>query len=313
MNLKELSSFIDGTVIGDETLVIKSLSPLNDQTEQSLSFILDNKQEKKHPEKIASAFITYKKLNNIKNQIIVKNTQSALAKAIEFYIQSKPKITEFKTQIPHSTQVSSKAEIDNSSHIGTHCKIYANSYIGSNCNIGNNVTIHPNVTIYDNTIIKDNVTIHAGTVIGADGFGYYKDGTNNIKIPHIGCVIIESNVEIGANTCIDRGCLGKTIIKQGTKIDNLTQVAHNSIIGKNTLIAAQTGITGSITIGNNVTIGGQVGIYANIEDNVFIAGKSGITKQIAKNTVVSGFPAEPHKNQLKKQAYFNKLYKENQK
>ena len=246
----------------------------------------------------------------INTQIIVKNPQKALAKTIEYYLKTKPITQHSKPQISNSSSIHTTAVIGDSSKIGNNCTIGPNCVIGNNCTLAENVTLHPNVTLYDNTEIQDNTTIHAGTVIGSDGFGYYKEQNSIKKIHHIGYVIIESNVEIGANCTIDRGCLGKTTISSGCKLDNLIQIAHNTHIGKNSLIAAQCGLTGSVKIGNNVTIGGQVGIYATIEDNVIIAGKSGVTKPIKKNNIVSGFPAEAHKTQLKKQAFLNKLFKE---
>lgn len=310
MILKDLASYLEGNLIGNATLSVERLSPLNDQVKDSISFILDAKQEKTYPTRIATAFITYKKIDSIKNQIIVSSPHNALAKTIEFYLKNKRPFKDFKTSIPTSTYVHPKAEISESSYIGNNCSFQAHSFIGKHCKIGDNVVIHPNVTIYDNCIIENNVTIHSGSVIGADGFGYYKQKEEIKKIHHIGSVIIESDVEIGANSCVDRGCLGKTVIGKGSKLDNLVQIAHNCILGKNTLIASQSGLTGSIKIDNNITIGGQVGIYAHIGDNAFIAGKSGVSKPVKKNMVVSGFPAENHKEQLKKQAYLNKLYKE---
>lgn len=310
MNLTELASFIDGQLIGKSNLNITHLSPLNDQLENSISFILDNSQLKKNNTLIANAFITFKKIENIDTQIIVKEPQKALAKTIEYYLKTKPITPNSKPQISKSSSISPTSTIGSSSKIGNNCTIGPNCVIGNNCTLGDNVTLYPNVTLYDNTVIENNVIIHAGTVIGSDGFGYYKDQDSIKKIPHIGYVIIESNVEIGANCTIDRGCLGKTTISSGSKLDNLIQIAHNTHIGKNSLIAAQCGLTGSVKIGNNVTIGGQVGIYATIEDNVIVAGKSGVTKPIKQNNIVSGFPAENHKTQLKKQAFINKLFKE---
>jgi UDP-3-O-[3-hydroxymyristoyl] glucosamine N-acyltransferase len=310
VNLADLSNIIDGKLIGDSKLTLDYLSPLNDQKENSISFILDEKQLKTFNKQVASAFITFKEIKNIANQIIIKNPQKALAKTIDYYLKTKKNQSQTPTQISETSSIHPKVVIGHSSTIGENCTIEANCVIGNNCKLGNNVILHPNITIYDNTVISNNVIIHAGTVIGADGFGYYKDNNCIKKIHHIGSVIIESNVEIGANCCIDKGCLGKTIIKNGSKLDNLIQIAHNASIGKNTLIAAQCGLTGSVKIGNNVTIGGQAGIYATIEDNAVIAGKSGVTKPIKSNYIVSGFPADTHKTQLKKQAFINKLYKE---
>ncbi len=313
MILSELASYLNGELIGNPDLSFTSLSPLDNQKENSISFVIEEKKFNTNLPNKAIAFIVPKKINTIQNQIIVKSTKKALAETINFYLKFKKDTPKKEPIISKLADISLHSVINHSTTISDYTKIYPFCYIGSNCHIGKHVKIYPNVTIYENTIIENNVIIHSGTVVGADGFGYYKENNENKKIHHIGSVLIENDVEIGANSCIDKGCLGETIIKKNTKIDNLIQIAHNTQLGQNTLIASQSGITGSIKIGNNVTIGGQVGIYANIEDNVVIAGKSGVSKKIQKGKIVSGYPAEDHLIQLKKQAFLNRLFKEKKK
>ncbi|MBP7056346.1 MAG: UDP-3-O-(3-hydroxymyristoyl)glucosamine N-acyltransferase, partial [Candidatus Omnitrophica bacterium] len=170
-----------------------------------------------------------------------------------------------------------------------------NSVIKKNCSLGSFCHIYPNVTLYENVELQKNVILHSGVVIGSDGFGYVKHKNIMYKFPQLGRVVIKDNVEIGANTTIDRGSLNDTIIGAGTKIDNLCQIAHNVKIGKNALIAAQCGISGSTSIGDNVTMGGQAGIVdnVNIGDDVMIGAKSAIIGDIEKGDIVWGIPARP--------------------
>lgn len=193
--------------------------------------------------------------------------------------------------------------------IGRNCSIMANVSIGKNVKIGDNVLIYPNVSVYDNSIIGNNCIIHAGAVIGSDGFGYARDKAGYVKIIHSGYVVIEDDVELGANVTVDRGAVDFTRIGRGTKIDNLVQIAHNVIVGSNCAIAAQTGIAGSSTIGDNAVIGGQVGIagHISIGNNVTIAAQSGVAHSITDNSIVSGSPAIPIKDWRGSAVLFKKL------
>ncbi|MCD4797191.1 MAG: UDP-3-O-(3-hydroxymyristoyl)glucosamine N-acyltransferase [Candidatus Cloacimonetes bacterium] len=177
--------------------------------------------------------------------------------------------------------------------IGDNTKIYSNCVINENVKIGSNCRIHPNTTIYEDTVIKNNVSIFAGCVIGADGFGYlFHDGIQN-KIPQVGNVIIEDNVEIGANTTIDRAAIGSTIIRNGTKIDNLVQIGHNCKIGRNSILCSQVGLAGSTEIGDIVYLAGQVGVagHLKIDDEAMIGAQSGVSGSIPKRAKYFGTPA----------------------
>ncbi len=183
--------------------------------------------------------------------------------------------------------------VDAGSVIGKDCNIMSNVFIGKNVKIGDSVKIYPNVTVYDNSKIGNNCIIHSGSVIGSDGFGYARDKNGYVKIIHSGYVILDDDVELGANVTVDRGVADFTKIGRGTKIDNLSQIAHNVIIGSNCVIAAQTGIAGSSEVGDNVTIGGQVGIAGHIRvgNGVIIAAQSGVAHNIKDNDIISGSPA----------------------
>ncbi len=195
--------------------------------------------------------------------------------------------------------------------LGDDVKIYPNAYIGNNVQIGKGSVIHPGVKIYHDCIIGQKVVIHAGVVIGSDGFGFAPQADGSFKkVPQLGNVIIEDKVEIGSNTTIDRATIGSTLIKEGAKLDNLLQIAHNVEIGCNTVVAALTGISGSTKIGNNVMIGGQAGIVGHIQiaDGTKINAKSGVSKSILiPNTAVTGTPASDYTSNLRIQALVRKL------
>ena len=181
--------------------------------------------------------------------------------------------------------------------IGDRSIIEASVHIGRNVSIGQNCRLHPNVVVYDNTVIGDNVTIHAGSIIGADGFGYKYRNNQHVKVPHVGNVVIDDNVEIGANTCIDRGALGSTRIGWGSKIDNLVQLGHNNVIGRNVIVCGQCGISGSCTIEDGAVLAGSVGVadHVKIGSRAVVMARSGVSQDIAPGSQVWGSPAKDRK------------------
>jgi len=195
--------------------------------------------------------------------------------------------------------------------VGNNTKIFPNAFIGDNVQIGEGCIIHPGVKIYHDCVLHNNVVIHAGTVIGGDGFGFAPQADGSFKkVPQIGNVVIEDNVEIGANTTIDRATIGSTCIKEGAKLDNLIQIAHNVEVGSRTVIAAQAGVSGSTKIGKNVMIGGQAGIVGHIQiaDGAKINAQSGVSKSLKEpNTAVTGSPASDYTSTLRSQAVFRNL------
>jgi UDP-3-O-[3-hydroxymyristoyl] glucosamine N-acyltransferase len=191
--------------------------------------------------------------------------------------------------------------IESGVHIGDHVSIFPGCYIGKNTKIGHHVTLYPKVIIREEVEIGNHVIIHPGAVLGSDGFGFAQEKGRYFKIPQTGRVVIEDDVEIGANCCIDRATLGETRIHRGAKLDNLIQIAHNVEVGEHTVIAAQTGISGSTKIGNYCMLGGQVGLVGHITlgDHVIIGAQSGVSKSVKDNNFFSGYPAQPHRLQLK--------------
>jgi len=307
MNLttEELTKILKGFLIKNKTLKIDSISDIYNTKENSLYFIL-NKKHKNKIQKIKNSTIiiddkSLSKLNKQNNYIVVENIYTSLITVLEHTSKK-----ENKTGIDKSCKIHSSASVHKNIYIGfntsigskskieSKVQIKENCIIGENVQIGENCIIYPGVVIYDNTQIGENCIIHSGAVIGSDGFGFLPNKSKYKKIPQNGNVVIQNNVEIGANTTIDRGTIGSTKISEGVKLDNLIHIAHNVTIGKNTVIAAQTGIAGSTKVGENCMIGGQVGIVGHIEiaDNVKIAAQSGVSKSIfKKGLIVQGSPA----------------------
>lgn len=230
------------------------------------------------------------------------------AKQYPAYIAQQTAIAE-SAQLAATVYIGAFVSIGEHSIIGAESVILNGAVIGNHVKIGRNCCIHPQVVIYDNTEIGDNVTIHAGSVIGADGFGYKNRKDQHIKVPHIGNVIIHDHVEIGANTCIDRGAFGATVIGSGTKIDNIVQIGHNNAIGKNVIICGQTGISGSCTIENNAILAGSAGIadHITIGHHAVIMARSGISHNVEPGTQVFGSPAKERKTAWKELAAVGKL------
>jgi UDP-3-O-[3-hydroxymyristoyl] glucosamine N-acyltransferase len=317
VKLKEIASLVNGEILGDESIEITGASGFYDAKDGDITFIASNKFIREISKCKASSLIVKDFLDNIKiPQIKVQNPYIAFIKLLNhFYVKPRePKGLSKDSYIPEETKIGNDVSIypfvyiSENVTIGDNTIIYPFTFIGENTIIGKNCLIYPNVVIREDIKIGDRVIIHSGTVIGSDGFGYIFDNEKHQKIPQVGGVIIEDDVEIGANVTIDRATTGNTIISKGTKIDNLVQIAHNVKIGKNTIIVAQVGIAGSSEIGDNVTLAGQVGIsdHSKIESETIIGAQSG-TMGYVKKGIYTGTPAIPHKDWLKSQAIFTKL------
>lgn len=323
LTLKQINEIVKGSVFGNEEAVIEGVNSLEEAGKGELSFLGNKKyahfmKDTKAEAVLFPANMPYEEYKN-KNLILVDNPQLAFAKiltlldnerlaAIKPGISPKASIAE-DAVLGKGITIGHNVVIEERSNIGDNTKILANSYIGNDVSIGKNCLIYPNVTIREKTKIGDNCIIHPGVVIGGDGFGFVNTGKEIYKIPQIGHVEIGNNVEIGANTTVDRAAIGKTFIGDNTKIDNLVMVAHNVHIGKNTMIVSQVGIAGSTKIGDNVTIGGQVGIVGHIKigNNITIGAKSGITSDLKDNQVLAGYPVQAYRKHLETQAVMKKL------
>jgi len=312
MRLKEIAKILGGRLIGKD-LEINGVASIDDAKEGEITFSLDGKGIKNIK---ASAIILKELTTEIDIPVILlDNPKLAFSKLLSIFSPQKhPRGISEKASIGKDTKIGKDvairefAVIEDSVKIGDGVIIYPMVYIGRDVVIGKEAIIYPG-SIIMNAIIGNRVIIHSGCVIGSDGFGYIQDNGRSIKIPHRGGVIIGDDVEIGANTTIDRGTIENTIIGEGTKIDNLVQIGHNCIIGKNCIIVALVGISGSSIIGDNVTIAGQAGVsdHIRIGKNVTIAARSGVTKDIPDGLVVSGFPAREHNEEKRLYGLIHRL------
>lgn len=315
----QIALIIGGNIEGNADAAVSSFGKIEEAKPGELAFLANPKYEEFLYTTQASIVIINQSLE-LKQPVSatllrVPDAYSAFAILLDKYQQIKtdqlsgiqqPVYIDATAKTGEHVFIGAFAYIGEKVIIGNGVKIFPNSYIGNNVIIGENSIIHPGVKIYHDCVIGKNVKIHAGSVIGSDGFGFapQPDGTFK-KVPQIGNVIIEDDVEIGANATIDRATIGSTLIKKGAKLDNLIQVAHNVEVGNNTVIAAQAGVSGSTKIGNNVMIGGQAGIVGHIQiaDGAKINAQSGVSKSIKNpNTAVTGSPAFEYTSALRSQA-----------
>jgi len=321
VSLKEIALLTGAELTGDEGLSIDSVARIESAIPGSLTFLYLQKFEKHFQITKASAIFVKKGFDKYRKDITyleVADPNKAFFIVVkkffspEFNLSGKD-ATAFihpESTVSQSCSIGRNVVISAGCKIGDNVKIYHNCVILDNVEIGDNVLIFPTVTIRENSKIGNNVIIHSGSVIGSDGFGYTPNEKGEyVKIPQIGNVIIEDDVEIGSNVSIDRAMLGSTIIKKGSKIDNLVQIAHNVIIGENTAISAQTGVSGSTEIGNNVIVAGQVGFadHLVIADKVIVAAKSGVSKSLTKPGVYFGSPAKEHREALRLEGHIRSL------
>lgn len=303
---QSIADFLGGTVEGDANATVTDVAKIEEGKPGTLAFLSNPKYFKYLYETNASIVIVNQDMElegQVKATLIrVPDAYKAFASLLELYQQAKgsktgienPSFIDPTAQVGNDVYVGAFAYLGKNVRIGNHVKIYPQVYIGDNTTIADDTVLFPGVKIYENTKIGQACIIHAGAVIGADGFGFAptEDGTYK-KIPQVGNVILEDWVEIGANTTIDCATMGSTIVRKGTKIDNLVQIAHNVEIGENTVMASQTGIAGSTKVGSNCMFGGQVGVagHITIGDHVNLGAMSGVSNSIKSNKTVLGAPA----------------------
>ena len=302
--LKEIARLVDGEIVGDETTVVTGICGIKEAKEGDLTFVANPRYQSLMNQTRASAIITSKDVTSAPKPIIrTENPSIAFAKMVSLMAPNEVKrprgihptaVVGEKVKLGRNVAIQAYVVIEDNVEIKDNTIIYAGVYIGHHAKIGKNCVVYPYVIIRERVVLQDRVIIHGGTVIGSDGFGFSTVKGVHHRIPQIGNVVIEDDVEIGANVTIDRARFDKTIIKKGTKIDNLVQIAHNVVIGENSIIVAQSGISGSTTIGNNVTLAGQSGVIGHITigDNAVVAAQAGVTKSIPPNACVSGYPAK---------------------
>lgn len=317
MKLKEIADLIGGEIIGGDDVEISGAAGISDAKEGDITFLSGTKLLNELKNSKASAVIVKGHVKGLeKPQIITKNPHYAFAQLLSrFYVKPYPCSGISKNAFVSDTAIMGQditiypfAYISDGVNIGSGTVIYPGVFIGENSSVGEKCLIYPNVAIREGVAIGSRVIIHANAVIGSDGFGYVFEEGMHQKIPQVGGVIIEDDVEIGANVTIDRATTGNTVIGKGTKIDNLVQIGHNVTVGKNVILVAQVGIAGSSKIGDGVILGGQVGVadHTTIEAGTMIGAKGGAMGEMKRN-VYSGILPIPHREWLKAMAVFAKL------
>ena len=327
---KQIAQFVQGVIEGDEDATVNTFAKIEDGKPGAISFLSNPKYTHYIYDTESSIVLVDKSVELEKptkaTLIKVDNAYECVAKLLQLYESMKHKKTGIDSlafispsaKIGENVYIGAFAYIGDNVVIGDGCQIYPNVVICENAKVGNDCLFYPNVTIYHDCHIGNRVTLHAGSVVGSDGFGFAPSENGYDKIPQIGIVTIEDDVEIGANTCIDRSTMGSTYVRKGVKLDNLVQIAHNTDIGANTVMSAQVGIAGSTKVGQWCMFGGQVGIagHITIGNKVFLGAQSGVPSSLKDNQTLIGTPPMEKLPYFKSQAIFQKLpdlYKQIQK
>ena len=327
---KQIAQFVQGVIEGDENATVNTFAKIEDGKPGAISFLSNPKYTHYIYDTESSIVLVDKSVELEKptkaTLIKVDNAYECVAKLLQLYESMKPKKTGIDSlafispsaKIGENVYIGAFAYIGDNVVIGDGCQIYPNVVICENAKVGNDCLFYPNVTIYHDCHVGNRVTLHAGSVVGSDGFGFAPSENGYDKIPQIGIVTIEDDVEIGANTCIDRSTMGSTYVRKGVKLDNLVQIAHNTDIGANAVMSAQVGIAGSTKVGQWCMFGGQVGIagHITIGNKVFLGAQSGVPSSLKDNQTLIGTPPMEKLPYFKSQAIFQKLpdlYKQIQK
>jgi len=320
IRLSVLAAAVGGTVDGADDIAVAGVASLTEAMPGDLSFLANPKYAPQVQKTRASAVIVGKAFSGERPcaLIRVENPDKAFTQAA---LMLSPKPVEPKPGIHPTAVIASDAAVGDGVSIGPYCviepgaRVGARTILGASCYIGHGSTVgddcrfHPHVTLREYVTVGNRVIIHNGAVLGSDGFGYYRQGEAWIKIPQLGVVIVGDDVEIGANTTVDRARFGRTVIGKGTKIDNLVQIAHNVQVGEHVVMAAQVGISGSARIGRGVQLAGQVGVAGHlaIGDNAVVLAQSGVTKEVPSGEVMYGMPAMPQVKAAKLHAHVGRL------
>ena len=318
---KQIATFIHGEIVGDENATVHTFAKIEEGIPGAISFLSNPKYTPYIYETKASIVLVNKDFvpeHEIKATLIkVDNAYDSLARLLTLYEQSKPRKTGIDplafiaptAQIGKDVWIAPFAYVGENAVVGDRTVLHPHVTIGDGAQVGDDCTLYANATVYHDCRVGNRCTLHAGSVVGADGFGFAPTPQGYEKIPQIGIAILEDDVEIGANTCIDRATMGATIVHKGAKLDNLVQVAHNDEIGSHTVMAAQVGIAGSTKVGEWCMFGGQVGIagHIHIGDHVVLGAQSGVPSSIKSNQRLIGAPPMEEKPFFKSHAIFRKL------
>jgi len=316
--LQQLAQLVGGRILGDSSLEIRAVSPFEAAGPGDLTLAAGRKNLERLDTCPASAAIVPSDFSSsAKTLLQVARPKLAFAQILEHIHRTpfEPKgISPLSSvgkecRIPEEVSIYPFVFLSDRVAIGCRATFFPGVHIGEGCIVGEDVVLHPNVVLYPGVQLGNRVIIHSGTVIGADGFGYVFDGSRQIKIPQTGTVVIEDDVEIGANSCVDRGTFGATVIEKGVKLDNHVHIAHNCRVGSNTVMVAQVGISGSVTIGRNCIFAGHSGVvdHVMIGDDVKVMMKTGVSKDVPPNSSVSGQPALDHREAMRIEAITRRL------
>lgn len=318
---KQIAEFIQGTIVGDENATVHTFAKIEEGMPGAISFLSNPKYTHYIYDTQSSIVLVNKDFEpekEIKATLIkVDNAYESLAKLLNLYEMSKPKKTGIDplayiaptAKIGKNVYIAPFACVGDNAEIGDNTSLHPHATVGSGAKIGNNCILYPHATVYHDCRVGNNCTLHAGSVVGADGFGFAPSPEGYEKIPQIGITILEDNVEIGANTCIDRATMGATVIRKGVKLDNLIQIAHNVEVGSHTVMASQVGVAGSTKIGEWCMFGGQVGVAGHITvgNRVNMGAQSGVNGSVKDGKQLIGTPPIEFKNYFKSSAVFKKL------
>jgi len=314
----QITALLQGKLLGSPDLVIEGAAGLTDATPSDISLLNNDAALKEAASSRAGLLLTHRPVPELNcAQIVVPHPALAMAKVVQEFFAGKS-VPFGISNLAHrgrnvtlgdGVSIWPFVTLDDGVSIGRNTHLYSGVFVGRGSSIGENCVIYPNVTVREGVTIGNRVILHPGAVIGSDGFGYIQAGGRHHKIPQIGTVMIEDDVELGANVTVDRATFGKTIIRRGTKVDNLVQIAHNVEIGEHNIVVAQVGVAGSSKTGHHVMIGGQAGIadHVTVGDQVMIAARAGLTQDVPAQEIVAGFPSMPHKAWLKAMAIVAKL------
>ncbi|MGH7147469.1 MAG: UDP-3-O-(3-hydroxymyristoyl)glucosamine N-acyltransferase [Nitrospiraceae bacterium] len=318
ISLAQIHDVVGGELVGSSEATVTNLASLEEAGPNDLTFLTGDRMLKKSGHTAAGALLAHRRLLEIPNpHIVVANPTLAFAQVAQAFFCpiSTPRgiaaavVRGVDTQVGPDASMWPGVTLGDRVTLGARVTLYPGVFIGNDTSIGDDTLLYPNVVVREGCRIGARVIVHSGTVIGSDGFGYVQDQGRHYKIPQLGGVTIEDDVELGANVTVDRATLGQTVIKQGTKVDNLVQIAHNVTIGAHSILVAQVGIAGSTRVGHHVMIGGQAGLadHIVIGDQGMIAARAAVNRSVAPNQIVSGFPAMPHEVWLKAQAVIPRL------
>ncbi|OPY14994.1 MAG: UDP-3-O-acylglucosamine N-acyltransferase [Syntrophus sp. PtaU1.Bin005] len=308
--LNEIASFLGGTVVGDDQALIRSVRGIDEAGPGDITFVANAQYEQKLLTTKASAVLVSRDTESPgRNLVQVDDPYAALGRLLALFYPEEKEIPAVsgRAMIEEGAEIAPSATVYPGVYVGRGARIeagavlYPGVFIGREAVIGEDSVLYPNVCVYRRCLIGRRVILHAGAVVGSDGFGFANPGRDNLKIPQIGIVQIDDDVEIGSNTTIDRATLGRTWIQRGVKIDNLVQIAHNVVIGEKSIIVSQVGISGSTHLGQSVILGGQAGLVGHLDigDFAMVGAQSGVHEDVKARSIVSGSPCMPHRTWLR--------------